>query len=209
MGLLGDRALLLPASATLVVADVHLGKPAAFRRGGVPVPEGTTAADLARLDALLDRTAARRLLILGDLLHAAAGREPETLGRVTRWRDRRPTLDVTLVRGNHDRRAGDPPAEWRVEVVDRFEPAPGLVCLHEPAPVEGAAVLAGHLHPSVTLQARGCEPMRAACFWLAPRVATLPAFGSFTGSRGVRPGRGDRVFAVGDGEVIDVSAMWG
>src|SRR5687768_1975535 len=64
--LLASRALLWPAQATLFVADVHLGKAAAFRAGGVPVPRGATGADLQRLSALVASTGARRLVVLGD-----------------------------------------------------------------------------------------------------------------------------------------------
>ena len=53
-----DRSLFLPASQTLIVADVHWGKAAAFRALGVPVPHGTTKAGLATLDAALRRTEA-------------------------------------------------------------------------------------------------------------------------------------------------------
>ena len=51
--LCADRALYWTRARTLFVADVHLGKAAAFRAGGVPVPRGTTATDLARLTALM------------------------------------------------------------------------------------------------------------------------------------------------------------
>ena len=37
-----ERALFWPAQATLFVADVHLGKAATFRAGGVPLPRGGT-----------------------------------------------------------------------------------------------------------------------------------------------------------------------
>ena len=69
-----ERALHWPAGGTLFVADVHLGKAASFRAGGVPLPRGGTQADLARLGSLLARTKAARLVILGDFLHARAGR---------------------------------------------------------------------------------------------------------------------------------------
>ena len=77
--LLPGRAAFLPATSTLLVADVHIGKAASFRRLGVPVPAGTTAANLVRLDGLLARWPVRRLVVLGDLLHAASGRAATTL----------------------------------------------------------------------------------------------------------------------------------
>ena len=79
----GERVSLLPERAaywertrTLLVADPHFGKAAAFRAAGVPVPRGTTTGSLTRLDAALARTGAARIVFLGDFLHAREGREP-------------------------------------------------------------------------------------------------------------------------------------
>src|SRR5258706_9161580 len=114
--LLPERALFWPRTRTLVVADLHWGKAATFRAAGIPIPAGTTTSDLARLNAILDRTGARRILILGDLFHAAPGRAaPTTLAMLRRWRASHANVDMLLVRGNHDRHAGDPPAELEIE----------------------------------------------------------------------------------------------
>ena len=55
-----ERAALLAQTQTLLVADPHFGKAATFRSSGIPVPGGTTADALERLDALLRRTSTRR-----------------------------------------------------------------------------------------------------------------------------------------------------
>jgi uncharacterized protein len=39
--LLPGRAAWMPATRTLLVADLHLGKAATFRHAGIPVPEGS------------------------------------------------------------------------------------------------------------------------------------------------------------------------
>ena len=104
--LFAERALLWTRMRTLFVADVHLGKAAAFRAGGVPVPRGSTAADLARLAALVDASGAQRLVVLGDFLHAKAGVVPALDAAFLAWRDAHPSLAITLVRGNHDANAG-------------------------------------------------------------------------------------------------------
>ena len=70
---LAEAALYWPARQTLFVADLHLGKAASFRASGIPVPGGTTAGNLARLERALAATGAKRLVCLGDLLHARAG----------------------------------------------------------------------------------------------------------------------------------------
>ncbi|MCC7326263.1 MAG: ligase-associated DNA damage response endonuclease PdeM [Burkholderiales bacterium] len=190
-----ERALYWPATRTLFVADMHLGKAAAFRAGGVPVPRGGTGADFARLSVLLGRTRARRLLVLGDFLHAAAGRVAALDVAYRRWRDTHPELTVTLVRGNHDDRAGDPPADWGVDVV--AEPhllAPFIACHHPVVPRTGYA-LCGHLHPGVRL-AGVDDAARLPCFVLGTQRAILPAFGSFTGLAIIPRARGDRLVAV-------------
>src|SRR5204863_7878848 len=60
---LASRALWWPRRATLLIADPHLGKPAAFRSGGVPVPERSTTADLDRLGAAAREFRPDRLVI--------------------------------------------------------------------------------------------------------------------------------------------------
>ena len=72
--LLAERALWWPNASTLIVADLHWGKASTFRAAGIPIPIGTTSDDLARLDSALTRSGARRMVVLGDLFHAKAGR---------------------------------------------------------------------------------------------------------------------------------------
>jgi DNA ligase-associated metallophosphoesterase len=179
--LLAERALHWPRRATLFVADVHLGKAAAFRAGGVPVPRGATAADLGRLSALIEDTRCTRLVVLGDLLHAAQGRVPALDAAVTAWRRRHVALAITLVRGNHDARAGDPPVAWGIDVVAAPHPLPPFVLHHEPATPPTGYALCGHLHPGVRLQGAAGDAARLPCFVLGQRRALLPAFGRLTG----------------------------
>lgn len=208
-------AAFLPDHATLLVADVHLGKAASFRRLGVPVPAGSTATTLEALgDALasLGDTPVQHLVFLGDLLHAARGRSPELSAVVgqalTAWRGRASGLRVHLVRGNHDRAAGDPPAEWSIEL--QTEPwlvGPWALC-HEPQPVAGAYTLAGHLHPCIGLRGGARERLRLPCFWFGDpsqhAFGVLPAFGDFTGMHPIQRRPGDRVWAVADEAVREV-----
>src|SRR5690348_13559040 len=120
--LLPDRAVFWHARQTLLIADAHLGKAASFRAFGVPVPSGTTAKDLARLTRLLEITHAKRLVILGDLVHAKAGRQPEIESAVAAWRGSHEDVEMILIRGNHDRASGRIPANWRMtEVEEPFE----------------------------------------------------------------------------------------
>ena len=202
--LLADRAVHWPATATLLVADPHFGKPAAFRAAGVFVPRGTTAHALGRLGALLDATGARRLVFLGDFLHAREGRHPETLSAIETWRATRGDVEMVLVRGNHDARAGDPTAAMGIDCVDGPVREGPFALAHHPAVVPGAYTLAGHIHPGVVLAGAGRQRERLPCFWFGRDGAVLPAFGAFTGLAEITPAPGDRVWVVAGDEVVAV-----
>ena len=205
VALLPERALHWPAGGALFVADVHLGKAAAFRAGGVPLPRGSTPADLARLSALLARTDAARLVVLGDFLHARAGRVSALDAAFKAWRATHGGLEIVLVRGNHDDRAGDPPADWGIDVV--AEPhllAPFLACHIPMTPPTGYA-LCGHVHPGVFLRGTA-DAERLPCFVLGARRAILPAFGSFTGLAIVTPAPGERLVAVAGNHLFALPA---
>jgi len=203
--LLPQRALLDCASRSLMVADLHLGKAASFRAHGLPVPSGTTERTLARLDALLAQTGARRLFLLGDLLHGPEALRPAVTTALAGWRSRHAQVEVILVRGNHDARAGELPADCGIDTVAPGHRLGGLRLLHEP-PVEAAAAsdaafsLSGHLHPVCVLGKRA-DRLRLPCFRVRGHDAVLPAFGEFTGGWQVRPDPGDRLF-VTDGERV-------
>jgi DNA ligase-associated metallophosphoesterase len=203
--LLPERAVFWPSACALVVADLHWGKAAAFRAAGIPIPGGATRRDLERLDSALARTGARRLVVLGDLFHARAGRvATRTLAELRRWRGQREALEIQLVRGNHDRHAGDPPADLRVNCLDAPAFLPPFVLRHEPAVSDAGYTLAGHVHPGIVLAGRGLFRERLPCFVVGARMAVLPAFGSFTGLGMVAPEEGERVFVVADDEVVEV-----
>nr|WP_157398448.1 MULTISPECIES: ligase-associated DNA damage response endonuclease PdeM [Ramlibacter] len=202
-------ALFLPGHDTLLVADAHVGKAVSYRMLGVPVPEATTGATLAALDAAVAQTGARQVVFLGDFLHSARSHARDTLASLRQWRGRQPALGLRLVRGNHDDRAGDPPPDLDIAASD--EPCrlgPFALC-HHPKPVAGAYVLAGHWHPCVSVRGRAFERLRLPCFWLGDdsgaqpgrAVGVLPAFGSFTGMHRIEPAAGDRIFPVADGTV--------
>lgn len=201
--LLPERAAYVPAHAALLVADAHVGKAVSFRRLGVPVPRGTTSETLERLSALVEHHRPRHVVFLGDFLHSVRAHAASTLGAVARWRQRHAALRLTLVRGNHDRHAGDPPAALGVEVVDEPFALGGLALCHHPRPVPGAYALAGHLHPCVHV-GRGIDRLRLPCFHLGDEVGVLPAFGAFTGMHPVERGAG-RLYVVAETEVVPIA----
>lgn len=208
--LLPQRALLWRRRHMLIVADIHFGKAAAFRARGIPVPRGTTQQNLDALDALIALHGVRHIVFLGDFLHARAAHAPATLAALLRWRQGHPELKLTLVRGNHDLHAGDPPAALDIAAVDEPWHVGGLALCHHPRGGGGAVdneayVLAGHMHPVLRLSA-GREALRLPCFVFGERGAVLPAFGAFTGGHAVDPQAGERIFVAADDSVFAVDA---
>jgi uncharacterized protein len=203
--MLPERALWLPAHDTLCVADLHWGKAAAFRAAHVPVPMGTTSSDLARLSSALEVTGATHLVVLGDLLHARAGRHEETLRTIALWREVHTALRITLVRGNHDQHAGDPPASLAIQCSDEPLRLGAFVGVHEPIAHSDGYVLAGHLHPSVTIRGRGRQSLRLPCFVFGDVVGVLPAFSSFTGGGMYEQAPGDRLFGIAADTVVPLN----
>jgi DNA ligase-associated metallophosphoesterase len=202
--LMPERSLFRESVDTLYIADAHVGKAATFRAERFAVPVGTTGGTLQRLDHALERTGARRLVILGDLLHARRGRHPNTMEQLHAWRERHAGLRIELVRGNHDMSAGDPEAE--LDIICRDAPVldAGLLLLHRPGTAMDRYWLAGHVHPAVTLVGAARQTLLLPCFHCMPAGVVLPAFGDFTGRAEVFPAPGDRVFVVASDEVIEV-----
>ena len=203
--LLAERAAYWREGRTLFVADFHLGKAASFRKAGIPLPSGSTTENVERLDRALARTRAKSVVFLGDFLHSADGRQPRTFERFAAWRDSRSSVELTIVRGNHDRKAGDPPEAWGVKCIEAGESLGPFVLNHEPGPSRGGYALSGHIHPAVRLSAPGEKSLRLPCFWFGARYGVLPAFGAFTGSAEVQPRRGDQVFVIAEEEVLKVA----
>jgi DNA ligase-associated metallophosphoesterase len=176
MELHGTRALYWPAQRRLLIADLHLGKGDAFRHGGIALPRGGTAHDLDRLSAVVARTGARSLWVLGDLLHGAL---TDTAWRADweAWRHRHAALDIVALAGNHDRALARAGLALTVAGPHHDE-GPFRFC-HDPAhAVPGRHTVCGHLHP--VAQWPGV-PRRWPLFWLQPDLSVLPAFSAFTG----------------------------
>jgi DNA ligase-associated metallophosphoesterase len=204
---LPDRALFCPQHATLVVADVHIGKAATFRAHGVPVPHGTTDNNLGRLTALITTWQARTLVFLGDLLHARESLGKQTVAALAAWRERHHDVEMVLVEGNHDAKAGALPPELRIGRVAEPWVLESVALCHHPTFDASATVFAGHLHPVVLLRGRADDSMRLPCFWLRSGLVILPAFGGFTGGAPIEREPNDRVLAIADERLFEIPSI--
>jgi DNA ligase-associated metallophosphoesterase len=205
--LLPERAIFRPQQRQLLIADPHFGKSATFRSHGIPIPCGTTDDDLRRLSSALRKTGAIELVVLGDFLHAERGRSDELHAQFTAWRAEHADLKIRIVRGNHDRSAGDPATEWSCHCEDEGTVEGPFVLRHHPREEAAAYVLAGHLHPALRLSDGSGARANGPCFWFGSRIGILPAFSSFTGGAGFEAVAGDAIYMVGPDRVVAISTV--
>lgn len=200
--LLADKAIYWPQRKTLLIADAHFGKAAAYRALGQPVPQGTTTANLQRLNALMDAYATDTIIFLGDFLHAPKSHAPVTLKLLKQWRETYSNVECILIRGNHDLRAGDPPEYLNIKAVMEPYIVAGIALQHNPQPLTAHHVIAGHIHPTFTLQGKGRQSVRLPCFYHDEQLTLLPSFGDFTGGYELNTANAKRLY------VTDGGCLW-
>jgi DNA ligase-associated metallophosphoesterase len=199
--LLPEGAVILTESSALVVADLHLGKSAAFRARGLPIPEGDTARDLSRLLELCRRHSVRELIVAGDLFHSSSGITPEVDVEIRGFLDDL-AMPFTLVGGNHDAKIRRLPADLSsVASIERG----GIRIIHDPADATDASLhIGGHWHPVVRIRDGRNTSLRMPCFLLRGGMLVLPSFGSFTGGAIIQQQADDRFFVPLRDRVIEV-----
>lgn len=186
----GDGTVFLPKFNTLLVADLHLGKSASLRAAGIPVPEGVDNATLRLLTTAVESSNAANVFLLGDLIHNRDSITPALVTDFSDWRNSHSELQVTLVRGNHDRFLKSFPEAWGLDEVMLSKVGPFQLVHETPilsTPIANAVEpgvnvfrVGGHWHPVVVV-GRGADRMRLPCFVVGKSHLTLPAFGPFKG----------------------------
>lgn len=203
-----ERTLFWEDCKTLIVADLHVGKTGHFRKSGINVPQNVYKDDLQRLLAQILFFKAERLIIVGDLTHSAVNKEMDLFRR---WRKDFSSLQVDLVRGNHDilekswYRAAD------IHVHDEVLVHGPFTFMHDyiesnKKPGEDTYTFSGHIHPVVHLKGKGRQAFRLPCFYFSSQHAVLPAFSRFTGGYKVDVKKGDSVFAITGKEIMDLTS---
>ncbi|HWB21197.1 MAG TPA: ligase-associated DNA damage response endonuclease PdeM [Phycisphaerales bacterium] len=206
MLLLAEGAAWWERTRTVIAADTHFGKAEHFRSLGVPVPCGTSEGSLQLLMDVVRRFGAQRVIVLGDLLHADGPGNNQIGDMLSAIFEANPNVEMMVIRGNHDVTAGDLPVMRNLKYVDELVDG-ALEFRHMPSERVKGFEMAGHIHPVVSMWSETGSRVRAKCFWVGPRQIVLPAFGKFTGGAAIQAREGDRVFAIGDGEIEEVPSV--
>ena len=202
--LLPQRGLFWAQENTLLVADVHLGKEHVFGRSGIAIPAGSSEKTLSRLSQLLTVTSATECIVLGDFFHDTPLPSDSWLTCVSEFLDQHPEINVSVVAGNHDKKRGQPMIDQRITWHSNPVHRAPFVLQHEPGSDERGHVLAGHVHPVVSLRKKFQRSLSGPCFWKQQHCTILPAFGDFTGGFSVSPSLQDSVYLTGPDCVIPI-----
>ena len=177
--LLHKKALYIPDERLLVIADVHLGKANHFRKNGVAIPAHVQRDDYDNLQALIDEIKPAKVYFLGDLFHSDFNNDWHNFCDLI---GANPSIQFTLIKGNHDIINQQKFGELCIDVVDMIEDNV-FVYTHEPfknVPA-GKVNMVGHIHPGVVLSGMGRQSMKLPCFYREKQLLILPAFGVLTG----------------------------
>ncbi|MFM7222307.1 MAG: ligase-associated DNA damage response endonuclease PdeM [Bacteroidota bacterium] len=190
-----QRCLFWEEEQMLVLADLHIGKAAHFRKAGIPIPQALFQEDLIRLFDQVNFFRPRSILISGDMFHSAANLEHDWFSK---WRTALGGIEIQLVRGNHEILHDDEYARCGVHVMgSHLEKGPFTFSHELPHQLnENSFYFIGHTHPGVRLSGKGKQQAVLPCFHLTDRCCTLPAFSAFSGKHIVEPKKQDRVYAI-------------
>lgn len=184
----------------LLIADVHFGKVAHFRKNGSAIPAAASEENFRKLNDLIATFTPATICFLGDLFHSYLNSEWLNFEH---WIASL-TSEVILVSGNHDIISPHKYEAIEIKVFDTLE-IDGFLLTHHPTESEDLFNFSGHVHPGIRLIGQARQHVRLACFYKTANQLILPAFGTFTGKHLIRPKEEDEVYAIVGGEVVCVS----
>lgn len=185
---------------TILLADVHLGKSAHFRKNGMAVPATADDLEYDKLNEVIELFQPSRLWFLGDLFHSYKNAEWHFFEQWVRMQ----SIEIALIMGNHDVISRDHFEAIGIKTYEVLQMG-SVFLTHHPESLNDNFNIAGHIHPSIKLKGSGKQRMKLSCFFTTDTGMILPAFGDFTGTYSLTPKKGNRVFAIVDDEVVELS----
>ena len=162
-----QRAAIHLATATAVIADLHLGYGEARRRRGEAVPERSVDSVLAPLEALIRNETVEGLVIAGDLMET--GRSAPIIEALLQWISAQPIELLGIVPGNHDR--GIEQCSDRLPIMAEMRLGDWIV-VHGDKALPLGRVVQGHVHPCLRHPRFGSQ----VCYLVQEEHLVLPAF---------------------------------
>lgn len=177
--LLPEKAILLPEHDTLLVADLHFGKTAHFRKNGLPLPAASSSQDFHLLSALLKAYPSKHVYFLGDLFHSEENHEwTLLLNLFSSFSETK----FYLIPGNHDLIDVPKPVGTNFISTPPSVQLGKLTLLHDAEDAKpGEHIISGHIHPGFRLKGKARQSIMLPAFYIMSNQILLPAFGALTG----------------------------
>ena len=185
-------AILWEQKNILLIADVHFGKVAHFRKHGMAIPNEVIYENFKRLNLVLDLFKPEKIIFLGDLFHSKINLEWKLFAN---WTEEI-SQQIILIEGNHDIIAKHNYENLNIKVIPELIIADFLLT-HHPTERNDYFNFCGHIHPGIKLTGIGKQYLNLSCFFQKPNQMILPAFGEFTGNFYLIPTENDLVYVTG------------
>lgn len=197
--LLPQRAVYWQRAEAIIIADVHWGKTAHFRKNGIAIPANTHDQDAKNLSDLVNEHQPKRLIIAGDLFHSKHNNEVDSFAH---WREQYPDLSVELVKGNHDILPDEVYESLNITIHKHtLELSPFTIIHDAPEQLTDSYYIHGHVHPSVKVAQRRMA-IKLDCFAVNKHSMILPAFGRFTGRHQLKASEYKDLYIIAEKEII-------
>lgn len=171
------RAAFWEAESALLVSDMHIGKTAHFRKHGIAIPKNILEADLERLERLITHFSVKKVMVVGDLLHAGNNSDVEFF---CRWKSKFIGTEFHLIEGNHDKISKEIQQKLDFSSVQKTMKIGNILLVHEFSPQFPEFQITGHIHPGILLKSK-IKYLRLPCYAFTESQLLLPAFSEFTG----------------------------
>jgi DNA ligase-associated metallophosphoesterase len=191
----------------MIVSDTHFGKTGHFRKSGIAVPQQVYKEDLQRFFSLATDLKPERILVVGDFFHSTDNEEHNLF---LRWKNDFNSLQITLIKGNHDILGNTWYENAGIQLIEDFYEIGQFRFQHDPAEndflvKENTFVFSGHVHPGIQMRGIGKQSLRFPCFYFTQNQCILPAFSKFSGLAIVKPKKQDQVYAIANDNIIKLA----
>ncbi len=150
--------LALKIKDTLIISDLQIGIEGGMQDQGILVPVYQFDDVFARLQKIVEKTKAKRIIINGDLKHEFGSITNQEWRYILRILDYLlEKMDVIIVKGNHDIVIRPIASKRNVKVVDYYKIDDNII-LHGHNIIEqvknSKTIIIGHGHPAVRLRSK-------------------------------------------------------
>ena len=162
-----QRSIYWEEQKTMIVSDTHFGKTGHFRKSGIAVPQQVYKEDLQRFFSLATDLKPERILVVGDFFHSTDNEEHNLF---LRWKNDFNSLQITLIKGNHDILGNTWYENAGIQLIEDFYEIGQFRFQHDPAEndflvKENTFVFSGHVHPGIQMRGIGKQSLRFPCFY--------------------------------------------